>query len=684
MKNRAFFLILLFLSLSLHSQHTWQWGKRGGSTTTYGNGQPFKEPVVDMATDPHGNVYMVAKVGGDNLNVDGTTLNFHFPADQFGYPDKNTWGGLLMSYDCDGNFRWSKLVSGSDYCGLNGVETDTLGNVYVTATCTPATKDFYGTEYRAHFDTDTIIPYSPDPNTYKQTLFMVQYDTLGNMKRFHSPQPPNIYLTGTGQTTAFVDFVVDPDGTQHYFVYAQNYENSGNTYYPVLEGDTLPVGQYMLRYDTNGGYLGNVKLDMAMTSKANLQLKISHDPVRKAYYMTGWNGTVYGSNRRDSLWVGGQLLYSTMFAAKFDSIGNNVWLKQGENRYGFLHTVDIDDQGNIYLSGGMSAIDNPAGTATFNGYTGQNNIFALRSFPVLIKMNANGDLIWGTNADTRYDDSGENIVIEGDKVSFTGRHSGITWGNFSFPLVYNSGYDAYHARFDKQTGAIISMDSLDSNWGYSEYPTAMAADKRGNVYIGGEFQGRMYVGNDTLTNIHYGIGSDYFLVKSGQANCNCPLPEATYSHNGSNGTVQFNYTGSANYDRLEWEFGDGTLQTTTTGTVNHSFADNIEYWVCVTAYDDSCGHDTWCSWVEPYKLSTETLPADSFSYYPNPMDDILNIVTKEAMAYTLFDLSGKTMGSGNLNQGGISLDTSALPSGFYMLRITDTNGARRVVKVVKR
>lgn len=211
----------------------------------------------------------------------------------------------------------------------------------------------------------------------------------------------------------------------------------------------------------------------------------------------------------------------------------------------------------------------------------------------------------------------------------------------------------------------------------------MAADRRGNVYIGGEFQGRMYVGNDTLTNIHYGVGTDYFLVKSGQNNCNCVLPEATYSHNGSNGSIQFNYTGSANYDRLEWEFGDGTVQSTTTGTVNHSFADNIEYWVCVTAHN-SCGYDTWCTWVDPYRLSTETLSRDSFSFHPNPVDDILNIDTKEAMAYTLFDLLGKTVRKGNLLQGGNSLDTSALPPGFYMLRLTNANGAQRVVKVVKR
>ena len=64
-----------------------------------------------------------------------------------------------------------------------------------------------------------------------------------------------------------------------------------------------------------------------------------------------------------------------MFAAKFDSLGNNVWLKQGENQYGhFQQKPEIDHQGNIYLFGIMSAVGNPAGTATFNGYTASNAI----------------------------------------------------------------------------------------------------------------------------------------------------------------------------------------------------------------------------------------------------------------------------------------------------------------------
>lgn len=684
MKTSTTITLLFLISWGVQAQHTWQWGKRGGSYTTHYNGTPFREPVIDMATDPNGNVYIIANVGGEGLDVDGTTLNFHFSADYYGYIERYKPGGLLMSYDCNGTFRWSKLISGT-YSGMTTrVETDTLGHVYVTAWVAPAIKDIWGTEYRAHFDTDTIIPYSPDPREYKQRNYFIQYDTLGTMKRFHSPQPDNVHFSGANYTVRMVDFVADPNGKQHYFIYARDYEHNGFTYRPVLEGDTLTRGEYILKYDVQGNYLGNIKLDMTLTGLSVYPLKINHDPVRKAYYMSGWNGTPNNGNYQDSLWIGGQLVNHQMFAAKFDNLGNKVWLKQGENQYGlFEQRPEIDHQGNIYLFGSMSAVGNPAGTATFNGYTASNTIKTNSAFPVLIKMNADGNLIWGTNGNTNSGTKSQNGVLNGDIIEFSDSHGGIAWDNFSIPPEYNSGYDVYHARFDRHTGNILSLDTLASNWGFSEYSTAMTADRRGNVYIGGEFQGSMYVGSDTLTNIHSGgIGTDFFLVKSGQANCNCVLPEAAFSYSGTQRTVDFTYTGTSGYDRLEWEFGDDTMQTTTGGTASHTFGGNIDYWVCVTAYN-SCGYDTWCAWVDPNKLTVPELSKDSFTFYPNPMVDELTVETTESLFYTLFDLTGKTLKKGVFNLGKNTLDTTRLSEGLYMLQLKNNRGNTRVVRLVK-
>ncbi|MBT0608377.1 T9SS type A sorting domain-containing protein [Aequorivita echinoideorum] len=685
MKTRLnLFIVLLSLPFLALAQQPWQWAKRGGSASTQQNGTAFREEVVDMATDPNGNVYMVSNIGGDNLEVDGATLDFHFPSDFFGNVRRDATGGLLMSYDCEGNFRWSKLVSGSLDGRIVALETDTLGHVYITAGVFPATKDGFGNEHRARFDTDTIVPYSANERKYKQQIYMVRYDTLGNMERFHTFQPDSITLTEASRTILVPDMAVDPNGTQHLLIHAYDDARSGNSYFPIVENDTLPVGDYIIKYDVQGNYLGNIKLDMELEiDYGGSNLKINHDPVRKAYYMSGYNSTPYTGTYQDSLWVGGQLVDSPLFVAKFDSLGNSTWLKQGSpgivqsNR--FDSKPQIDHQGNIYLAGIFNQTNSQQ--TTFNGFTPQ--VPTNRSFPVIVKMDADGNLIYGVNASSTSSESPTpSLSLAGDRISFTGSHGGITWGGFSFPFDPNSGYDAYLARFDARTGAILSMDSIASNRGFAEYPTAIATDRRGNTYVGGRFQGRMFAGGDTLTNVHYGVGTDYFLVKAGADNCGCALPQGAYAYTGTGGTVDFAYTGTMDYDTLEWGFDDGTVLTSTANTIAHTFTEAREHWVCVTAYN-ACGHDTWCSLIDPFSLATGALEKGSFSLYPNPVGGALNIDAQEPMDYVLYDLGGKRLMEGGLGRGANVLDTSTLQSGFYMLRLKNGAGAVATVKVVR-
>ena len=54
--------MLLCISQTLNAQlPSWQWGKRGGSPLRPTNSQDY-ETVLDMATDPNGNVYVLGRV----------------------------------------------------------------------------------------------------------------------------------------------------------------------------------------------------------------------------------------------------------------------------------------------------------------------------------------------------------------------------------------------------------------------------------------------------------------------------------------------------------------------------------------------------------------------------------------------------------------------------------------------
>jgi len=68
-------------------------------------------------------------------------------------------------------------------------------------------------------------------------------------------------------------------------------------------------------------------------------------------------------------------------------------------------------------------------------------------------------------------------------------------------------------------------------------------------------------------------------------------------------------------------------------------------------------------------------PLQELTIYPNPVKDILRVTGAQTEEYEVFDLMGRTVFQGFLNEG---IDVSELPSGAYILRIR--NESRRFVK----
>ena len=79
-------------------------------------------------------------------------------------------------------------------------------------------------------------------------------------------------------------------------------------------------------------------------------------------------------------------------------------------------------------------------------------------------------------------------------------------------------------------------------------------------------------------------------------------------------------------------------------------------------------------------LGVESVTNNSVGVYPNPTQDVLQIVGCEAGAVaTLFDLQGRALTATRLANEQGSIDISALPVGNYILRINDTT-----IKVIKK
>ena len=81
-------------------------------------------------------------------------------------------------------------------------------------------------------------------------------------------------------------------------------------------------------------------------------------------------------------------------------------------------------------------------------------------------------------------------------------------------------------------------------------------------------------------------------------------------------------------------------------------------------------------WTAPVVSTNapENTPAISFSVYPNPATDYLNITTSVPLDMEIFDLAGRSVHAPFHIENQVQTDLLLLPSGFYLLRATDRNG----------
>lgn len=82
-------------------------------------------------------------------------------------------------------------------------------------------------------------------------------------------------------------------------------------------------------------------------------------------------------------------------------------------------------------------------------------------------------------------------------------------------------------------------------------------------------------------------------------------------------------------------------------------------------------------------LGAEDFDLASFSYYPNPVNDVLNVSYSSTItAVTVFNLLGQQIVAKNTNQDTVQVDLSQLAAGTYMVKI-QSEEAFKVIKIVK-
>ncbi len=165
-----------------------------------------------------------------------------------------------------------------------------------------------------------------------------------------------------------------------------------------------------------------------------------------------------------------------------------------------------------------------------------------------------------------------------------------------------------------------------------------------------------------------------------------PISDFTYSANAL--TVTFNNmsSGALNY---EWDFGDGS----TSVGVNplHTYTAAGTYDVCLIAETNNGCKDTSCQTISITVGLEDKLVGGSFSAYPNPVNDQLNIEIElpvQGLATVeIIGMDGKSQGIYTINLDGRkteqAIDMQTLSGGTYVIKLTTPDGQQVAQKIQK-
>lgn len=85
------------------------------------------------------------------------------------------------------------------------------------------------------------------------------------------------------------------------------------------------------------------------------------------------------------------------------------------------------------------------------------------------------------------------------------------------------------------------------------------------------------------------------------------------------------------------------------------------------------------------RLATSDLSDNSFTYYPNPVQNELNIKAEQTIAaIEIYNLTGQIVNQVKVKESSYLLDTSKLSTGVYMVKIDFENGTTKTVKIIKK
>ena len=402
----------------------------------------FGTTGVDVSTgvdtDASGNVYVT---GFTNGPLQGQNQGLF-----------DAWVG---KYNSNGNQLFGKQIASSGSDQALAIATDNNGNFYLSGS---TDGNLFGTKQTPAGD-----------------AWVAKYDSNGNQvwaKQFANPKT-------TGDASASFGVDVDPAGN----VYVSGLTIKPNLRPDIFQNFPAQDDSFVAKFDANGnqqwftevgGFFFDENYDIAVDKDGNS-------------YIAGWTQGLLRESDPSR-----QTLKYDAYVAKVNTSGQLQWIQQlGSTDQGteFAWGVDTDSKGNVYVTGWTTG---QLGAEGLKSRSASYDIWLARLNP------GDGSEVWAKQFGSKGVDGDDGMYLSDmeidsqDNIFITGYTNNKIGAGLADP-----NYNAWVARFDTngQNKWIQQFGSKSR----IDYPTGLAADNSGQLYVSGLTDGLLgtTAGNNT-------------------------------------------------------------------------------------------------------------------------------------------------------------------------------------------
>lgn len=634
-----------------------------------------------IAVDLAGNVYTAGSfVGVVDFNPGSATNN------------QTSAGGsqdaFVQKLNAAGNYVWAYKIGNTNVDIANDLVADAAGNVYVTGT-------FIGT---VDFNPGGGIANLISSGSTFPDIFIQKVSTTSAYQWAKK-------VGGTGFDETF-GIALDPLGNN---LYTTGYFSNTVDFDPGPGPDTLYAAPsrdaFVHKLTSAGNHVWAKQLDGSLFTSQGKAITV--DALDNVYVTGYFSATVdFDPSLTDTLLftsAGGE----DPFILKLDAMGNLAWAAQLAGISSNEGTsIAVDKDGYVYTAGFFANVvdfDPDTNVSTLSTLNNNWDVYAQ-------KLDSLGRLVWAKNMGNTGADQGNAILVDTlGNVYLAGSFSDTVDFDIqgtAFEITSGGGLDGFVVKYNTCTVTYATLDTTTcyaftspsgitytSSGTYREaFTNSLGCDSIVTINLAINDTARetitqVFCGSFTLNSETYDTSGTYTQLFTSAAGCDSILTLVLTIKNQPDATVvQLGDTLTATDTLALYQWVDCSDYSPIANATRARFVPTVtgDYALITTA--NGCSDTSACYNVVITISGISDAFGERFNLYPNPTLGVVNIdlgAFYGELSVTISNLAGQTVLEQQVaNTDNLSLSLDA-PAGMYLVTLTNKQGQKRVLKLVK-